>query len=127
MLRFMPAFGASRARLALLLLAPWMLIAALGGGLHSHSLGIAASAPAAGVDAAAASVPIEAPQLDRDRTPRPDSGCTACLWQLHSSASLPAPATAAAALPATPRSLACCAPLAAADGRSFDPRGPPRP
>lgn len=111
--------------LAVLLLVPWIALAITGGGIHSHLL----RAPALSVTAGSAAPGIgslsEAPRLQRDDVAARDAPCAACLWQLHSSASLPVPLAVAAALPAAPRIPACHLPLTAADARSFDPRAPP--
>jgi len=113
------------ARLALLVLAPWALLAALGGGLHSHSLGAAASAARTGPDVAGARVPIEAPRPQCNDVASRDGPCTACLWQLCSSASSPAPPGAPASLPAAACARPSAISLCGTHVRGFDSRAPP--
>ena len=110
--------------LAVLLLAPWMILT-ITGGVHNHLLGAPAAAIAAGSAAVGVGGPEGASRLQHDDVSSRSAPCAACLWQLHSSASLPTVLPAAAALPAAPRIPACRALRSAADVRSFDPRGPP--
>jgi len=112
-------------RLAVLLLVPWIVLTITGGGIHSHLLRPPAVVVTAGLAALDVGSLSEAPRLQRDDVAARNAPCTACLWQLHSSASLPLPLAAAAALPVAPRIPACHVPLTAADARSFDPRAPP--
>lgn len=111
--------------LAVLLLVPWIALAITGGGVHSHLLRASTVALTPGSAALDVDSLSEAPRLQSDDVAARDAPCSACLWQLHSSASLPVSLAAAAALPAAPRIAACQTPLSAAGARSFDPRAPP--
>jgi hypothetical protein len=111
--------------LAILLLAPWMVLTITGGGIHSHPLRAPAVAATAGSAAPDVGSLGETPRLQRNDVSSRDAPCAACLWQLYSSASIPGPPTAPEVLPAAPCVLTCQALGRTADARSFDPRAPP--
>jgi len=111
---------ANRAWLAALLFLPWALLTVTGGGIHNHALALTGR-PAA----SDSPIPGGAPRLHEESAASPDAPCTACLWQLYSSATLLAPPDEPAALPAGACLLACQIFPRAADAWSFDPRAPP--
>lgn len=106
-------------------LVPWMILTVTGGGIHNHFLHAPALSLTAGSAAPGAGHLGEAPRLQRSDVASRDAPCTACLWQLYASASIPAPLTAPKLLPTAPCVLTCEALARTADARSFDPRAPP--
>ena len=111
--------------LAVLLLVPWIALTITGGGIHNHPLRAPALSLTAGSAAPGAGRLGEAPRLQRSDVASRNAPCTACLWQLYASASIPAPLTAPKLLPTAPCVLTCQALARTADARSFDPRAPP--
>jgi hypothetical protein len=106
-------------------LVPWMILTVTGGGIHTHSVRTPVVTLTAGSAPPDAGGPEQAPRLQGDGTPSQGAPCTACLWQLYASASIPGPPTAPKLLPAAPCVLTCHALGRTADARSFDPRAPP--
>ena len=124
-MRHNQTYGSREVRLAILLLLPWVVLTLTSGGIHTHSARFFAMALTPGAAAPAAAIPDAAPRLQANDFASRDAACTACLWQLHSNGSPPAPPVAVTALPAAPCVSTCPAQVSAAGARSFDPRAPP--